>query len=94
MFYYMEAYTEAKAKGRKMKQNVAGAEWKNPDEFATLTREQALAKNWVVSDEVAATITPTKFKETWNTVRREFTNVKDADTSELYKKLTAALFRG
>lgn len=89
----MEAYNQAKTGGRKIKQGTTGT-FADPDSFTNITREQALANNWEVSNEIAVTITPTKFKEAWNDVRREFTTVKDADSSELFKKLSARLLRG
>lgn len=89
---FYEAFEQAKAGGRKLKQETSTT-WFSPESITNLTQEQATANNWVVSSEVSKAITPSMFKQKWNSVRGEFTAVKDADSSALFKRLAEVLFK-
>ena len=93
--FYAEAYTQAKAGGRKIRQGTTGA-FVDPDSIVTLTAAQAVANNWEVSNEVAITLTPTVLAERWNAAVANggFRSVKAAADSDLFKELSRSLFRG
>lgn len=59
-----------------------------------LQTEDVLANDWVVIDRpvVGVTLTKQQVKDSWNRVRRNFTAVKDADSSPVLQALLNDLF--
>lgn len=91
--FYAEAYTQAKASGRKIRFGNNGT-FVDPDSITSLPHAQAVSDQWEVSNEVAVTITPTVFAQRWEAARVNggFRSVKAAADSDLFKELSRSLF--
>lgn len=90
-----EAYEKAEREGKKLRrpnwdQGWVTVETLNNNDLGII---DSLANDWEVEVEQAVEVLPSKFKEVWNNLSREFTTVKPADESRLYKRLSEELFR-
>lgn len=92
--YFGQAYEQATRLGREIKQDIAGQEFQDPNVFTSLSRAQATAENWVVSDEKAVTVTPAVLAKAWNdaVAAGGFGKVKSAEGSDLFKLMQRNLF--